>query len=33
MAHTAAKAWVQRQDLDTQELPQASVKEVRRLVF
>lgn len=33
MTQTAAKAWIKRQDLETLELPQASVKEIRRLVF
>jgi hypothetical protein len=33
MSQTAAKAWILRQYLDTLELPQASVKEIRRLVF
>lgn len=33
MTQTAAKAWVKRQDLDTLELPQASVREIRRLIY
>ncbi len=32
MTQMAAKAWIKRQDLDTLELPQASVKEIRRIV-
>lgn len=33
MTQTAAKAWIMPQDLDTLELPQASVKEMRGMVF
>lgn len=32
MTQSAAKVWIKRQDLDTLELPHASVKEIRRLV-
>jgi DNA-binding phage protein len=33
MTQVAAKAWIKRQEIDTLELPQASVREIRRLIF
>lgn len=33
MTQASAKAWIKRQNLDTLELPQASIKEIRRLVY
>lgn len=32
LSQIAAKSWIERQDLDTLELPQASVREIRRLI-
>lgn len=33
MTQVAAKAWIKRQEIDTLELPQASVREIRRLIY
>jgi len=33
MTQASAKAWIKRQNLETLELPLASIKEIRRLVY